>query len=195
MQQNKTMFRCHRSSVFSFPSPSLLPLHCQPLLWPPFPLRPLSRLHNLFPLTCPLLFLCTHTHGALTYFFWIIQLEIREALGQTLPCLDSICGSFQRSGLHPFLLGVLHMQYQACKPLHVCLYFKACQFNALQCEEWTLENKDKGRCKKEQTEKDRKLYIFDSSTLMGAVTFFGWCSKKTQMGELWAPLGYLLCLI
>ncbi len=34
----------------------------------------------------------THTHSALTYFFWIIQLEIREALGQTLPCLDCICG-------------------------------------------------------------------------------------------------------
>lgn len=123
-----------------------------------------------------LFFSCAHTHtcSALTYFFWIIQLEIREALGQTLPCLDCICGSFQRSGLHLFLLGVLHMQYQACKPLYVCLYFKACQFNALQCDEWTLENKDKGRCKKKNKQKKIESSIYDGSTLMGAVTFFGW---------------------
>lgn len=84
--------------------PPSLPLHCRPLLWPPIPLCPLSQLHNLFPLTCPLLFLCAHTHTcrALTYFFWIIQLEIREAVGQTLPCLDCTCGAFQRSGLHLF---------------------------------------------------------------------------------------------
>lgn len=36
-----------------------------------------------------------------------------------------------------------------------------------------LKTKTKVGAKKEQTEKDRKLYIFDGSTLMGAVTFFG----------------------
>lgn len=99
----------------------------------------------------------THTHRALTYFIWIIQLEIRQAVGHNPPLPGLPVWVFFR-GLD-FIIFSVRVQHAQCEDSRapcICLHFKACQFNVLLCEEWTLGRKDKGRGKKEQKEKERK---------------------------------------